>query len=93
MKWSFLGWIDDSAYPWIWHFEQGWFYVCPARDNSAWFYDLSGDWFYTADGVYPWIYSANRNAWLWYYEDAAAPANRYFTNAATGEMITIPKSQ
>ncbi len=92
VNWTYTGWVNNAAYPWVWHFEQGWWYVCPLAEKSAWLWDLQAGWLYASEG-YPWLYSVNRSCWLWYYEDPAAPADRWFTDACTGETFSLPKSQ
>lgn len=86
----YTGWIANKYFPWVWHFEHGWWYVLPVTENSAWLWDLEAGWLYAAES-YPWLYSVDRDCWLWYY--AGGPSGRWFTDSCTGELIDFPKSQ
>ncbi len=90
-KWTYLHWLDDTWYPWLWVYEHGWWYCFPINEKSGWFWDLKAGWFYAAES-YPWLYSASRGCWLWYYADTGQQT-RHFTDVCTWEPVSYPMSR
>jgi cyclophilin family peptidyl-prolyl cis-trans isomerase len=69
----------ESQRGWIQHDEHGWLYAAGrGYAQGIWFWDhIQQDWLWTRSGIYPFLYSNNREAWL-YYERGGSPRERWF---------------
>lgn len=95
-SWSpFLGFFSEQTFPWFAHPEHGWWCAAvPAEvDREAppakgdWFYDLElEDWVFAEESVYPFLYSALRDEWLFYFQGTRAP--RLFHGMRTEETFS-----
>lgn len=84
-----LGWINDGAYPWHWHPEQGWWWTKSESPQAIWFYDTQLGWVFTNTAVYPHLYSHERGEWILYVAGAEI---RWFWSASLGDYFTVPRS-
>lgn len=87
---------------WIWitgsNFSQngfGWIVINSTDPANTWFYDLTLEWCYTTllsfeseNPLWPWLYSVERNAWLYYVEDSVP---RTFYDSSSQTFIEIPQ--
>lgn len=84
--WRFSDWmgtIQPEEAPWYYHKEHNWLYSDSTGDGNVWFYDPSMGWFYSRFGLYPFLYSAELDQWLYHIENTTAP-NRSFLNISSG---------
>ncbi len=84
---SWFGYFNTTGSGWIYHTTLGWLYVCGTSTDNLWFYDPqwngAGGWWWTTSSLFPWIYSAGKQAWLYY--DTGSTAPRWFYNTQTGK--------
>lgn len=87
IKNTYCGWLADDAYPWIWHFGHGWWYLVPVDGIGFWAYDCepSLGWLYV-DRSYPWIYSHGQGCFLWFF--GAESGRRWFSKG--DQVIAFP---
>ncbi len=92
--WHFSDWFGfynvNFYEPWLFHLEHVWMFVTPeSAANSVFLYDLSSEgWFFTDSIQYPNMFSFDRNAWVFYFEDTSNPRN--FVDLGTGEFFDLP---
>lgn len=76
---------------WVHHVEHGWVYWNLAQDPYdftafwVWSEDLGWAWF--QEEYYPFIWSAKKGTWMWYYKGSKNP--RYFFNFSSDEWEEI----
>ncbi len=78
------GYYTPHMEGWSYHLELGWLYQ--VSSDGFWSYSLipGVEWFYTAAGTYPFIYSVN-NGWLYYFrESGLGGENAYVHDYGTG---------
>jgi hypothetical protein len=78
---SGYGWFygDYATRRWIWHVSHAWQYVWEASTpESAWIWDAATkSWWWSARGVYPWLYDYADGKW-YRYESGPAPQRRFY---------------
>jgi hypothetical protein len=88
---SSFAWLDvssDASYPWVKHPQLGWMYAVQYDDPQYfWFYTLDLGWMYTGPAIYPWMYSLDKGAWLFFLRDSNNP--RWFYNAAVSQWQAL----
>ena len=87
---DWFGWYDNTHFPWIWHYNNGWLW-CDMGDESygLYYYDQAlGCWFWTSESYYPWVYAFSPiGGWLW-IDAGRLPGHRLFFVHSTGKWIT-----
>ena len=92
-KSTWLGWLQDDNYPYVYHLEHGWLYAQSTGTESAWFYGYQDNlgWFHTSSSIYSvpqssFLFHAGLG-WLYYY-----PGTRpgWFHSYVTGEDFQLP---
>ena len=89
-----LGFLNDSRFPWIFHLQHGWWFtVCRSAQEDFFFFDLAlKAWLYTSSAIYPNIYAFGPfNEWFFYAEGTANP--RMFINLSSGAILEAGTSQ
>ena len=86
----FLGLLNDSFFPWIFHLQHNWLFVAyrPEQDDLFLFDPAAGSWWYTNDRTYPSLFSFARNAWVFYFVDTGAP--RQFVDLQSEAFFDLP---
>ena len=90
--WKWLGWFGYFAPMsggWIWHKQFGFVY-CTGSDAGLWMWiNDQGEWWWTSSTIYPNMYRARDNTWLFYQRNFGAGVAdwRYFYNYSTGRWI------
>lgn len=87
------GWIFNPAFEfifgdnfrWVYHPEHQWWYLFGVGGESTWMFDLGLGWIHTHPNVYPSVFSAREDAWLFYDTGTATP--RIFINIDTQEQV------
>lgn len=79
-EWTFnpvFGWMYTPFCPWVYIDQKGWFYSTgpEGANNALWFYSPVNDWFWTADDVFPFIWSNLTQDWL-LYDDLSLTTGR-----------------
>ena len=91
--WKWLPWFGyyfDAAGGWIYHAEHGFMYPVGTSIPSAWFWHSHmGAWLWTGNGTYPFLWSASRQTWLWYYRGTGHGSGGFFHNVATAETVWL----
>lgn len=78
------GWYGeywDGYFPWVYHREHGWVYVFGLDPSSIWFWEPDLGFTWTAEGFYPWFWSALRGDWLYYAPGSIDPRWYYSANS------------
>lgn len=79
-----LGYVNDYWGPWVLHREHGWWQILnPDPDNLS-FLTAEGDWWWTSQSLYPYLFDVTRGHWLYYIVDSTDP--RLFYNFTLGEL-------
>jgi len=87
-RWSKgIGYVNVSLDPWIFHANHGWMFSTSLSPDNLWFWTADLGWLWTREGTYPYFWSRNRNAWLW-YNGATTP--RWFVDMQTGQWLSAP---
>ncbi|MFC1453184.1 carboxypeptidase-like regulatory domain-containing protein [Verrucomicrobiota bacterium] len=80
---QWFGYFNVSIDPWIYHAEHGWMYAAGMSTADIWFFTPDMGWLWTAEGVYPYLYRHDDQAWLWYLIGSVDPRWSYnFSSAA-----------
>ena len=86
---EWLGRWYDTEFPWIFHEAHGWWHVAGLRSvgEGFWAYDPELGHLWTDSEVYPHLWSADLNSWVYYLPESHAP--RWFYNHAVEEWVEI----
>ena len=77
---------DDRA-PWIYHREHGFLYVKGTDEKNLWLYQPSLGWVHTGQGIYPHLYSRNRESWI--FHEAGSREPRHFYDFSLQEWFAV----
>ena len=92
--WHFSEWFGfynvNFFEPWVFHLEHVWMFVtAESTPESLFLYDLSSEgWFFTDATQYPNMFSFDRTAWVFYFEESTGPRN--FVDLGSGEFFDLP---
>jgi len=84
---DWFGVFSDSFAPWIYHEKLGFLFPAADRNESAWFFDPENGWIWTSESAYPFFWSVDRNAWIWFAEEGSTPGARWFNDFSTGQWF------
>lgn len=84
---DWFGVFSDSFAPWIFHEKLGFLFPAADRNESAWFFDPANGWIWTSESAYPFFWSVDRGAWIWFAEEDSAPGARWFNDFSTGQWF------
>lgn len=79
---SWFGNFWDFNFPWVYHrdFDDklglGWIYIAGVSPSNFWFYSNTLGWVWTKSSIYPYLYSASENGWI-YFESGENSASYY----------------
>jgi acyl-CoA thioesterase I len=73
--------------PWIYHPELGWIYVFGNQRGGFWWYDATAGFQFTGETLFPYVWSADEGAWLYYFRGSGNGATGLFVNLTTGEYL------
>jgi len=62
-----LGNYYRSESGWMLHLDLGWLYPSPSAGGGLWMWKEAVGWIWTEDGLYPYLYSAGRENWLYFF--------------------------
>jgi hypothetical protein len=92
-KSTWLGWVQDSNFPYAYHLEHGWLYTQLMDPEAAWFYNYQDSlgWFYANSSMYSvpdssFLYHSNMG--LLYYYRGTSP--RWFHSIESGDDFQLP---
>ena len=87
---EWLGHVNDTFFPWVYHTRHGWFFVIPENESGNIFlHDLASEsWWFTTEEVFPNVYDFTRNGWIYYIEGTSNP--REFVDLGNGNFFTLP---
>ncbi len=84
---DWFGTFRDQPDDWIHHSEHGPLFIPgPGESDGFWAFDLDLGWLFIGSDFYPFLYGADRAAWLFYEQDSVDPRN--FFDLDTEEWIT-----
>lgn len=78
-------WVNPAYFPWYEHLQHGYLAWVTGDQEGCWLYTGEGDFWYTAESLYPWLYSNLHPGWLYYFPGTSQP--RYFYSARTGGFV------
>ncbi|MDX2109815.1 MAG: Ig-like domain-containing protein [Verrucomicrobiota bacterium] len=81
--WTFsawFGWYYEGFKPWIYHAQLGWLFPSSNTSQDVWLWSSDMGWLWTSAQMYPFIYRAQDNTWLYYERESTNP--RVFWTAA-----------
>ncbi len=84
---DWFGVFSDTFAPWIYHEKLGFLFPAADRNESAWFFDPENGWIWTSESAFPFFWSVDRSAWLWFAAENSVPGARWFNNFSTGEWF------
>lgn len=84
---GWLGSVQVEGRPWFYHREHKWLYTPATDPRSVWFYDYSLGWLYTSRVLYPYLYVAGAQRWVYYQLGSVAPT-RIFLDPITAAVIS-----
>lgn len=85
-----FAWLDvssDADFPWVQHPQLGLMYASQYDPAHFWLFTSDLGWLYTGHAIYPWMYSLDKGAWLFYLRDSASP--RWFYNQSAAEWQAL----
>ncbi len=85
---SYFGYYAPFEFPYIYHNELQYLYAIDGGDSAhgVYFYDFQGLGFlYTSPSLYPYLYSLDQKAFLYYFKGTANP--NVFVNLTTGQYL------
>lgn len=86
---DWFGWFNPDFEPWVFHNEQGWLRLNTTgqSENSLWYYDPSFGWIWTQSHVYPYLFDASGNRWLWTWRKPYRSGERLFFDLNTQKWL------
>ncbi len=90
---DWFGFLFDFNFPWVYHPNHGWSFVrAEAGQPGVFLYnDMDGlGWLYTSPDLYPFLYSFDLAAWLYYAEGSSNPRQFFNFDPAVNDWINIP---
>lgn len=93
---AWYGWYHQRGNSqWIYHLKHGWLWASGGGERGTWLYDLELGWCWTRDSVYPYLYNATRDSWLYFYEGSEIGTRWFYQFAhATGDpWFSVPQSE
>lgn len=88
--WCYLPWLRyvyTGWAPWIFHPDLGWMYLFGNQRSGFWLYDTSAGFQYTSETLFPYVWSVNDGAWLYFFHGTGNGATALFANTATGAYL------
>ena len=82
-----FGAFQDDRAPWIYHREHGFLYVKGTDETNLWLYQPSLGWIHTGQGIYPHLYSRNRDSWI--FHEAGSREPRHFYDFSAQEWFSV----
>jgi len=83
---SWLGYLTDDYFPWIYHSDHGWLYVDAEDTSDLRFWSESLGWWFTSKDLYPTFYSYDLDEWLT-FDSESSEVERSFKRS-DGSIIT-----
>ncbi len=83
-EWSYaesIGWYVGARFPWVFHQEHGWWYVTGNDREGLWIWDAALGWLWTKAGLYPTLWSVDREGWIYY--DSTAGGTRFLNELSS----------
>ncbi|MGC8490295.1 MAG: S53 family peptidase [Syntrophobacteraceae bacterium] len=80
-KWlSWFGYFNTGSPPWIYHEQLGWLYPFGNSPTSIWLWDSQmNSLVWTSQTVFPFVFRARDNSWLYYAKWSSPPSFYNFT--------------
>lgn len=83
---GWFGWHFGGQDPYVLHAQHGWLYAVE-WSGWLWVYDYGlREWFATHETLYPMLYEALGDCWLWYYSETANP--RWYVEMSGGGLYS-----
>lgn len=83
---DWYGFFNTAFLPWIFHLNHSWQFVAEeGTQEGGWIFDLNLGWLFTSPQLFPNLFSHERQAWVFYFDDTTGP--RQFVDLQTGEFF------
>jgi len=86
-----FGTFYKSESGWLLHLDLGWIYPSPGGSSSLWLWRDQLGWVWTRQGVYPYLYRAERNGWIYFYGEYGK--NRLLFDYESEDWLKIDDSK
>ena len=74
-KLTFIGWVNDSFYPWLYHDKHSCLFAEPFAEveDGLWLFDINPEmsWLFTNAALHPNYFSIGLQSWLFFFEDTS----------------------
>jgi hypothetical protein len=87
---DWFGTYYENVNNWIYHIDHGWLYREGDSMLSTWFYDNTLKWLWTNKDLYPFLYSAESNDWMYFLPKQADSRNFY--DFATESWVILSRN-
>ncbi|MDE0820278.1 MAG: hypothetical protein OSA95_04110 [Opitutales bacterium] len=84
---SWLGFYQKHTSGWVFSLAHGWIYPHGDTDSSVIFASSVGEWFWTSNADYPYIYSYDRESWLYYSAKDSTTEIAFFYDHGSGRWM------
>ncbi len=84
---TWFGTYQDLTNPWLYHASHYWIFINNNDLEAFWFWNDQLGWSWTGNSTYPYLYTTELGAWLWYQPGSANPA--WYYNFTTGTWINL----
>jgi uncharacterized repeat protein (TIGR02543 family) len=82
-----LGFYQKYTSGWVFSLAHGWIYPHGDTDSSVLFATSVGEWFWTSNADYPYIYSYHRESWLYYSAKDSNIEGAFFYDYGSGNWL------
>jgi uncharacterized repeat protein (TIGR02543 family) len=82
-----LGFYQKHTSGWVFSLAHGWIYPHGDTDSSVIFASSVGEWFWTSNADYPYIYSYDRESWLYYSAKDSTTEIAFFYDHGSGRWM------
>ena len=90
---SWLGAFFKSNNNWLFTLNHGWVYPVGDSDDSVWLATPEGDWLWTSNNSYPWIYKEDESIWYYYSPHASSVEKSYYYNSTLERWLNFSPPQ
>lgn len=81
---TWFGPLSYAFWPWVYQEGVGHYHVFGFGPESVWMWSAQRGWLWTSEEVYPYLWSASRDAWFWQAQQNQRPVDAFY-NLGTGE--------
>ena len=75
---DWLGIINASEFPWIWHESLGWLFIQSNKPDKLWSYHANHQWLHIAEETFPYFLDMEPHGWLYLDSGSSTTSSRVF---------------